>query len=516
MKNSKPVVNCAIYTRKSTSEGLEQEFNSLDAQREAAEAYIASQKGNGWVCLPNQYNDGGFTGGNMERPGLKNLLDDIEAAKINCVVVYKVDRISRSLLDFSRLIEVFERNNVTFVSITQNFDTNSSMGRLTLNILLSFSQFEREIISERTRDKILAARRKGKWTGGVPVLGYDVAEEGGRLIVNQDEALLVQKIFDLYLEHSSLIATAKELNKLGLMTKSWTTKKGKFREGKRFDKGKVHKILTNPLYIGKLSIKDETYDGEHAPIIEKKKWSAVQKVLKRNGRNGKEKGENKYNALLKGILYCSSCKTAMFHTYTKKNQNLYRYYVCVRAQKEGWEICPTKSVSAQMIEKIVVDQIRLIGQDSGLLDRTYAEAELQAKLQLQALIKDQAVIKNNLKNLNNEMKRLIGSFSSDAGIDSPIRARMSDLQDHISADGYRLEKKTNEISALKDVSINKADLKNAFSLFEPIWNSLSIKEQTRIIRLLIEKIGYDGENNKIRLSFRPSGIASLAGEYLGN
>jgi site-specific DNA recombinase len=210
-----PTLRCAIYTRKSTSEGLEQEFNSLDAQREACEAYVASQKQEGWTCLPTTYDDGGFTGGNMDRPALKRLLADVDAGRIDCILVYKVDRLSRSLVDFARIIEILDRHHTSFVSITQQFNTTTSMGRLTLNILLSFAQFEREIIAERTRDKMSAARRKGKWVGGIPVLGYDVDAQGGRLVVNEDEAARVRAVFDLYLERQSLMATVTDLNRRG-------------------------------------------------------------------------------------------------------------------------------------------------------------------------------------------------------------------------------------------------------------------------------------------------------------
>jgi len=224
--DKQPTIRCAIYTRKSTDEGLEQEFNSLDAQREAGEAYIASQKHEGWVCMPDRYDDGGFTGGNMERPAMKRLLADIEAGGIDCIVVYKVDRLSRSLLDFARVMETFEKHSVAFVSVTQQFNTSTSMGRLMLNVLLSFAQFEREIISERTRDKIAATRRKGKWSGGMPMLGYDVDLRGGRLLVNENEARTVRTIFELYLEHQSLIETVKVLNSRGWATKRWATRKG--------------------------------------------------------------------------------------------------------------------------------------------------------------------------------------------------------------------------------------------------------------------------------------------------
>ena len=206
-----PRMRCAIYTRKSTEEGLDQEYNTLDAQRDSGEAYIRSQAQEGWECLSDRYDDGGFTGGNMDRPALKRLMADIEAGKVDCVVVYKVDRLSRSLLDFARMMEVFEKHHVSFVSVTQQFNTSTSMGRLVLNVLLSFAQFEREMISERTRDKIAATRRKGKWSGGMPLLGYDVDPRGSKLFVNEDEAARVRAIFELYLEHQSLMPVIQEL-----------------------------------------------------------------------------------------------------------------------------------------------------------------------------------------------------------------------------------------------------------------------------------------------------------------
>ncbi|MCP4545226.1 MAG: recombinase family protein [bacterium] len=257
-----PEIRCAIYTRKSTEEGLEQEFNSLDAQREAGEAFIASQKSEGWICLPDRYDDGGYTGGNMERPAFKRLMADVEAGRIDCVMVYKVDRMSRSLLDFTRIMEILEKHGASFVSVTQQFNTTSSMGRLTLNILLSFSQFEREIISERTRDKIAATRRKGKWAGGRPILGFDVDPKGGRLIVNEDEATRVRSIYEIYFDQESLMRTLQVLDERGWTNKRWTTKKGKIAGGNPFNKHSLHSLLTNVLYIGQITYKDEIHVGE--------------------------------------------------------------------------------------------------------------------------------------------------------------------------------------------------------------------------------------------------------------
>lgn len=244
-----PLVRCAIYTRKSTEENLNIEFNTLDAQREACQAYIQSQQAEGWVCLPEKYDDGGFSGGSTDRPALSRLMRDIEAGKIDMVLCYKIDRFSRSLLDFSELMRKFEKYHVGFASITQQFASNTSMGRLMLNVLLSFAQFEREIISERTRDKISASRRKGKWTGGRPPLGYDLDRERRKLIINEDEAIQVQAIFNLYLEHQALLPVVKELQSRSWVNKRWTNRQGNESGGElclkdipasSFDQSPVH------------------------------------------------------------------------------------------------------------------------------------------------------------------------------------------------------------------------------------------------------------------------------------
>src|SRR6202795_2311365 len=273
-------VRCAVYTRKSTEEGLEQEFNSLDAQREAAEAYIKSQRHLGWTLLPHHYDDGGFTGGNIERPALKRLLEDIDAHHVDCVMVYKVDRLSRSLLDFARLMDRFDQRSVSFVSVTQQFNTTTSLGRLTLNILLSFAQFERELISECTRDKMGAARRKGKWIGGTPVLGYDVDPRGRRLVVNQDEAKRVREIFELYGRHRSLPLVVTELTQRGWRTKVWKSKRGRKHSGRPFTKASLTYLLTNPIYAGRVEYRDVIYPGEHTAIVNPAVWDGVNAEFK--------------------------------------------------------------------------------------------------------------------------------------------------------------------------------------------------------------------------------------------
>jgi len=280
-QNSEPKIarlRCAIYSRKSTEDGLAQPFNTLEAQREAAEAYILSQRHAGWTVVAEHYDDGGYTGGNLERPALQKLLGDMEAGRIDCVVVYKVDRLSRSLLDFARLMDVFERYHVSLVSVTQPLNTTMSLGRLTLNILLSFAQFEREIIAERTRDKMAAARRKGKWMGGIPVLGYDVAPGGGRLVVNNEEAKRVRALFAVYLECRSadkLLATAQERD---WRNKRWTAKTGMPNVGKPFTKAGLERLLTNVLYIGQVRCAAKTFAGEQASIVDESVWREAQKL----------------------------------------------------------------------------------------------------------------------------------------------------------------------------------------------------------------------------------------------
>ena len=277
-------LRCAVYTRKSSEEGLEQEFNSLDAQREAGLAYIQSQRSEGWIALPDHYDDGGISGGTLDRPALQRLLRDIEAGMIDVVVVYKIDRLSRSLTDFAKLVEVFERHNVTFVSVTQQFNTTTSMGRLTLNILLSFAQFEREVIGERIRDKFAASRAKGMWMGGWPPLGYEVQDR--KLVVVEREAAIVRRIFDRFAKTGSALTVARELNAAGEVTKRRICKDGP-RGGKRWTKGAVYKMLANRIYLGEAVHKGAAYPGEHAAIIDQRAWDKAHAVMAEPARQAR-------------------------------------------------------------------------------------------------------------------------------------------------------------------------------------------------------------------------------------
>ncbi len=500
-------IRCAIYTRKSTEEGLQQDFNSLDAQRDSAEKYIASQAGEAWLCLPEQYDDGGFTGGNMERPALQRLLADIDAGKIDCVVVYKVDRLSRSILDFAKIMERFDQRGVSFVSVTQHFNTTNSMGRLTLNILLSFAQFEREIISERTRDKIAAARRRGKWMGGKPLLGYDlvVRPGGGKLVVNDDEAARVRAIFELYLEHERIAPVLQELDRRAWRTKQWTTRRtGTAVGGRPFDKVTLFRLLTNPAYLGKVRHREDLYDGEHDAIVDEAIWQRAQALLQRNGRTGGGVVKNKYGALLKGLLRCVPCECAMVHSTSSKGPKRYRYYVCTKAMKRGWYTCPSKSVPAGELERFVVDQIRTIGRDPGVLAETIRQVRTQSQKAIADLERERGTVERDIARHNKALKQRLAAAPGSNGAD--VARQQDELR--------RLETRLTEVRerhvALSRDLVDEREVVQALSLFDPVWESLTSREQARIVQLLVERVDYDGKDGNVAITFRPTGIKALA------
>ena len=505
-------VRCAIYTRKSTEEGLDQAFNSLDAQREAAEAYIASQKHEGWTCLPDRYDDGGFSGGSMDRPALRRLLTDVEAGRVDAAVVYKVDRLSRSLLDFSRIIGTLDEHGVSFVSVTQQFNTTTSMGRLTLNILLSFAQFERETIAERTRDKMSAARRKGKWIGGSPLLGYDLDPNGTRLLVNEAEAAQVRGIFTLYLETESLLETARELDRRGWTAKRWVTRAGPERGGKPFTKGTLFALLTNATYTGQVAFRGTVYPGEHAGIVDEAVWQRVQRLLQRNGRAGGQAVRNKHGALLSGLLRCGPCDSAMSHTYSQKGERRYRYYVCGHAQRDGWETCPTKSIPAQEIERFVVDRIRAIGTDPKLTADVLAKVQGQVQERAERLATERRQVERELRGYADETTRLVGQLPLPNGRQTAATARLVELQDLTADAEARLAEIARQEATVAADGGTDDDLVAALRRFDPIWETLSPREQARIVHLLVEQVTYDGAKGTVAVTFRPGGFRALTEE----
>ncbi|MFO0836118.1 MAG: recombinase family protein [Phycisphaerales bacterium] len=492
--STRPSVRCAIYTRKSSEEGLEQEFNSLDAQRESAEAFIASQKHAGWMCLREKYDDGGFSGGNVDRPGLQRLMADIEAGKVDCVVVYKVDRLSRSLMDFARLMEVFDRKGVSFVSVTQQFTTTHSMGRLTLNILLSFAQFEREIISERTGDKIAAARKRGRWGGGRPLLGYDMdsSPSGTKLVVNADEAKVVNRIFRTYLETKSLSETLDRLDAEGVKKKAWVAKDGTRHGGQAFDKSALHGLLTNVTFIGKVSYKGDVYDGLHEAIVDEETFRKAGELLKSNRSHEGRSPRNKHGALLKGLVRCNACGSTMGHHFAMSKGRRYRYYVCIHAQKRGWGTCPQPSLPAEELEKFVVDRMREVCGDESLLQQSVLRAQQQlaedldtARDERDGVARDLALARQSLTKATGKGDHASAAERRDEVRDLECRQRQLDAR----------------ISAMERQVIDPDELAGAMEAFDPLWASLTTDERERLVRLMVREVVYDATDDSLTVAF---------------
>jgi len=360
-------VRCAIYTRKSTSAGLDQDFSSLDAQLAACEGYIDQRAGIGWAAGGEPYQDGGFTGANLDRPGMKRLLDDVDAGLIDVVVVYKVDRLSRSLLDFARLMARFQETGTAFVSVTQNFSTADAMGRLTLNMLMSFAEFEREMISERTRDKMAAARRRGKWTGGPVPYGYRAVEK--KLVVDEEEAAVVREIFDLYLARGSATGISRRLNELH------RPKRARPHRGatlaRPWSKADVLGILRHPIYLGLVREGDETFPGEHAAIIEAQKFERAAAILADRVRPAFARMRSD-EYVLAGLLRCAHCGRALTPVSSASRRRRYRYYRCITNDKFGCDACPARQLPAEEIEGFVVERLSAVAADlaAARADRT--------------------------------------------------------------------------------------------------------------------------------------------------
>ncbi|HPQ70091.1 MAG TPA: recombinase family protein [bacterium] len=479
-----PKVRCAIYTRKSTEEGLDQEFNSLDAQREAAESYIASQRHEGWEALPNRYDDGGFSGGTLDRPALQRLLQDIEDRQVDCVIVYKLDRLSRSLLDFTKIIEIFERQGVTFVSVTQQFNTTTSMGRLTLNILLSFAQFEREIIGERIRDKVAASKRKGKYMGGMPVLGYDVDRLAKKLVVNPTEAKLVRHIFKRFVQIGSATLLAQELNQHGKRTKEWVTKKGTTHAGVVWNKMHLYRMFNNRLYIGEIIHHDQHYPGEQEAIVPRALFDQVQAILEENCRVRGNKTRTRTPALLKGVIKCGHCGGAMGPTFTKKKGKTYRYYLCIAASKNGYNSCPVKTIAAGEIEGAVMAQLRAVFRSPELIAETFRTAQQKET--------------DEIGRLKQERFDLAGSLSTET---DPQRKREVEKR-IVEIDGM--------VAALEAEPLTEQRVADALANLDTVWDELFPAEQARIVSLLIERVIVNADDMEVIM--RTDGFRSLVSE----
>src|SRR5246500_1259390 len=374
-------VRCAIYTRKSSEEGLEQEFNSLQAQREACEAFIDSQRHEGWVCVRTAYDDGGFSGATMDRPALHQLLADITAGRIDTIVVYKIDRLTRSLADFAKIVEILDARGASFVSVTQQFNTTTSMGRLTLNVLLSFAQFEREVIGERIRDKIAASKKKGMWMGGVPPLGYRA--QAGKLIIVESEAETVRFIFRRYAELASVRLLKDELDVRGIQSRLQTSASGRLRGGKLFSRGALYLMLQNRIYRGEVVHKEQSHPGEHAPIIDQPLWDAVQAELAGKTAERNSGTRNRQPSLLAGMRFDGD-GNRMTPSHAVKKGTRYRYYVSRSLiTKDRSDDSAGLRLPAAEIEQLVSSRVHRWLLDPGSLYKSTSARLADASLQQQ-------------------------------------------------------------------------------------------------------------------------------------
>jgi len=510
-----PILRAACYCRKSTTKNLDSDLTSLDVQRARAEDFIRSQSGLGWVVLPERYDDGGWSGGDADRPALNRLLQDIEARKVDVVVVYKIDRLSRSLFDFTRLLRTFESHNVALVSVTEPFNSSTSAGRCLLGVLATFSEYERALCRERTKSKLMAARKAGKYTGGCAPLG--LSPKAGKLVISEPEAEVVRAAFAIYIERRSYLDTATELNRRGYRTKCYEARTGRRHGGRQWDKGSVAKLLSNALYVGRVCYEGVEYPGEHEQIVDEATWNAVQAIRRANGRtDGVSPGRNRHGFLLKGLVHCKPCDAAMTSMFATKRGRRYSYYLCTRAAKEGWALCPSKSVPLAALEQFVVSKIAAIGRDPKLQAEVAAQARRLLEAEVARLRAERDSARRELKGASAALLKRIekaGRKPADGAAPDPAT---EELREKVEALERRVEDLADALAAAEKKTIDSDDVARALVKFDEVFETLTTVERARLLALVLERIDYDGGTETIDLVFRPGGFEALAAENPNN
>ncbi len=471
------------------------EFNTLDSQREACELYINARAHDGWQLIPDHYDDGGFTGANIERPAFQRLLADIEAGRVDVVVVYKVDRLSRSLLDFAQVMDRFNKAGVAFVSVTQNFSTADAMGRLTLNMLMSFAEFEREMIAERTRDKIAAARRRGKWTGGRLPLGYDTVDK--KLVVNEVEAIVVREIFDLYLELRSALAVTKTLNDRGRRMKRSTAKNAGDQKKRPWTKDAVLRVIKNPLFAGLVASSDGLHQGEHEPIVPRETWERAQALLGTGSSPPKGRAPNPAY-LLRGLLRCRCCKWVLTPASTRKTGREYRYYRSIAADKKGKDECRVRSLPAEAIEDLVIKQLREATAEGTLAEEVLKNASSLAGDRRKELSKKRASLPKTIAALATEGQSLAAKVQETEGpatriLDDRLREVGTDLASY----ERQLAEVERQLEALDERVAEAEWVAAALRDFDTIWEVMTVKNRYRLVHALVHEVVVDEKEGKV-------------------
>ncbi|XXF79767.1 recombinase family protein [Myxococcaceae bacterium GXIMD 01537] len=496
---------CAVYTRKSTAAGLEMEFNSLDAQREACLAYVQRQPG--WALVDESYDDGGFTGANMERPAFQRLLQDVDAGRVDVVVVYKVDRLSRSLLDFAKVMERFNAAGASFVSVTQNFSTADAMGRLTLNMLMSFAEFEREMISERTRDKVAAARRKGKWTGGRAPLGYEVKDK--RLVVNEYEAVVVREAFELYLQHQQASTVSRLLNETGRKTKRYEAQSGATHAARRWTTQDVLRLLRSPLYAGFVPYGDEMHPGEHPAIVDRSTFHRVQNMLE--GPGLQYHGRNP-DYVLRGLLRCGLCGEAMTPGSTRKGTREYRYYRCVTRDKKGKEECRASPIPAAALEDFVVARLQEVSVGEGFAAQVHARLTARLEEKHQALRAERAQLPKELAKRAGESAKWVESLSKLGGPARRIvEEKLTAAEEEAAGMKKRLAEVERALGAMEGEKLEAAWVARALADFDAVWDALTAANRGRLLQALVGRVVVDEETERVDVHLVLAGETATPG-----
>lgn len=504
---------CAVYTRKSTDENLDSGFTSLDSQREYCQAFIKSREPEGWRIYGENYDDPGFSGGNTDRPALKKLISDARMGRFQVVVCYKYDRLSRNTKDFLHILEIFDRYGIAFVSVTQPIDTGSSVGRLMRSILMDFSQFEREMISERTRDKLNAMARKGKRTGGCPILGYDIDPEKKQLAVNPEEAKQAREMFDIYNQTRSLSRTAKNLNEKGWTMKAWVSKKGVRKGGQKFNKANLWYLLQNPLYIGKITHRGEVLPGEHKPIIPEDLFEAVQKLLRANGNGtlSKHIPERKHHFLLRGLVHCASCKTTMTPSSAlpqKKGKHYGRfyYYKCLSVIKQDKSACKVRSVAAKALEEYVVKRLEVLSQNQDVVGQIVKESQTMTGQELHIKRDERKRLLAELGKVEIEARNLV-SILAEEGPQSPMRPFVTEQLGTLEAKRQELNGRIAvldvEVRRLESRQVDADVVRRNLGNFLALFGKMTDAERQEIIGILVDKVVYNGENSRVQIALRP-------------
>jgi len=503
------IMSCAIYTRKSTDENLNTNFNSLDSQREYCQAFIKSREPEGWSVYLEEYSDPGFTGGNMDRPALKRLISDARQGKFHVVVCYKYDRLSRNTRDFLHILDTFEKNGVAFVSVTQPIDTTSSVGRLMRSILMDFAQFEREMISERTRDKMAAMARKGKWVGGHPIIGYEYDKKNKILLVNPDEAKRVREIYDTYIRTASLMVTAKWATDKGYTMKGWTTEKGQQRGGRTFNKANLSYLINNPVFTGKIAYKREIFKGEHPAIIPDDIFEQAHRILRGNwkGKSHKHFEDRKHNYLLGGLVRCAFCNSTMTPTTSRPRKGeRYFYYHCISVNKMDRTACDVRRVPAKALEGFVLKRLELLSKSKDVVETVIKGTIDDSDRVLPGKRDEKSRLSAELGRVEGDVRNLVNVLAQE-GADSPryrvIMDRLDESQAKKDAVRTRLFALDKEIMEYEGREVDAEIVRQNLEHFLRLFGQCSYEEQKELLKLLIRDVYYDGKNSRVKIALRP-------------